>query len=69
MICCRYAQSPSKEDSGCYRQHLTECSQQWVQQLSTMGLPASIMADAHVEAASMVDDKVKLRSDFSWSAA
>lgn len=62
----RFAQSPEKEDASLYLQHLQENSKKWLKQLDTMGLPASVMAEALGEAPRMVEEKSRARRDFSW---
>ena len=40
----------------------------WVQQLATMDLPASVMREAHEEAPRMIDQRARLKEDFSWDS-
>lgn len=38
----------------------------WVRQLSSMGLPASVMAEAHDEAPRLVARRISMLQDWDW---
>ena len=66
VLACRFAQSPSKEDPARYRHSLEQSSKKWLRQLASMGLPESVMRDAHEEAPQLVESKLKARAGFTW---
>jgi len=61
-----FAQSPKKLDLEVRRTFEQRTMDRWVRQLETMGLPASVMREAHDEAPRLVDAKIKLYEDWSW---
>lgn len=59
---------PAAEDDGIssLSERDVHMVHRWVRQLETMGLPASVMREAHDEAPRLVDAKIKLYEDWSW---
>lgn len=61
-----FAQSPSKMDRPMRQAFEERVMTKWVRQLGTMGLPASVMAEAHAEAPRLVAKRVAMYEDWDW---
>lgn len=62
-----FAQSPAKADLNMRRAFEESIMNKWVRQLGTMGLPASVMAEAHNEAPRLVTKRVAMHEEWDWN--
>lgn len=60
----RRCDQPTSASAGSWSRTLCR---RWLQQLSTMDLPASVMREAYDEAPLMIDHKARMRECFDWN--